>query len=65
MTPTYLRTVLKQLLPFLFADAVAASSVAQWELVTPIKTRCEFPAIQLVNDLVGRTLDLGTTATEA
>jgi len=30
---------------------------AQWELVTPIKTRSEFDAIRMVNDAVGYALD--------
>lgn len=56
---------MKKLLPFLVSVVVATSSVAQWELVTPIKTRSEFPAIHMVYDLVGYGIDLQTNATEA
>ena len=36
---------------------LAAVSCAQWELVTPIKTRSEFEAIKMVSDAVGYAVD--------
>ncbi|MGV3637601.1 MAG: T9SS type A sorting domain-containing protein, partial [Flavobacteriales bacterium] len=36
---------------------LATSTLGQWELVTPIKTRSEFPAMQLVSDQIGYTVD--------
>ena len=56
---------MKTLLAFLLSAALATNSLAQWELVTPIKTRSEFPGIRMVNDLVGYTIDLRTNAAEA
>lgn len=48
---------MKTLLSLLLSVVLITSSVAQWELVTPIKTRSEFPGIQMVNDLVGYAID--------
>ena len=56
---------MKTLLFFLLTASMATNSLAQWELVTPIKTRSEFPGIRMVSDLVGYTIDLRTNAVEA
>ena len=44
---------------------MATNSLAQWELVTPTKTRSEFRGIRMVYGVVGHTIDLRTNATEA
>jgi photosystem II stability/assembly factor-like uncharacterized protein len=36
---------------------LCATVSAQWELITPIKTRSEFPDLQMVNDVVGYAID--------
>lgn len=56
---------MKTLPAFLPSAAMATNSLAQWELVTPTKTRREFPVIQIVQDLFGYAIDLQTDATEA
>jgi hypothetical protein len=56
---------MKKLLSFVLTATLASTSPAQWDLITPIKTRSEFPGIQMVDDLVGHAIDLRTDATEA
>ena len=56
---------MKTLPAFLLSAALANNSLAQWELLTPIKNRSEFPGIRMVYGLVGHTIDLQTDATEA
>lgn len=48
---------MKTLATLLLSSVIALSSVAQWELVTPIKTRSEFPGIQMVSDQIGYAID--------
>jgi hypothetical protein len=49
---------MKHLLTYLFPAALASSALAQWQLVTPIKTRSKFQGIQMVYSVVGHTIDL-------
>jgi hypothetical protein len=56
---------MKTLLAFLISAALATISLAQWELLTPIKTRSEFLGIRMVYGLVGHTIALRTNAAEA
>ena len=44
---------------------MATNSLAQWELVTPTKTRSEFRGIRMVYGVVGHAIDHQTDATEA
>jgi hypothetical protein len=56
---------LETLPAFLLSAAMATNSLAQWELVTPNKTRSEFQGIRMVYGLVGWAIDHQTDATEA
>ncbi len=56
---------MKAQLSFLLTASMATNSLSQWELVTPTKTRSEFPGIRMVYGLVGYAIDLQTDATEA
>jgi photosystem II stability/assembly factor-like uncharacterized protein len=48
---------MKTLLSFLLTAAATTGSVAQWELVTPIKTLSEIEDITMVSDLLGFAID--------
>jgi hypothetical protein len=56
---------MKTLLSLLLKAATATIPKAQWELLTPIKTRSEFPGIRMVYGMVGYAFDLQTDAAEA
>ncbi|MBL7983120.1 MAG: hypothetical protein JNL52_15070 [Flavobacteriales bacterium] len=47
-----------QTLPaLLLSAAMATSSLSQWELVTPTKTRSEFQGIRMVHGVLGQAID--------
>ena len=56
---------MKTLLSLLLKAATATIPLAQWELLTPIKTRSEFQGIRMVYGLFGHTIALRTNAAEA
>jgi hypothetical protein len=56
---------MKTLLFFVLTATLASTSLAQWELRTSIKTRSEFPGIQMVSDQVGQAIDFRPGATKA
>lgn len=60
LAQTYLRIPMKTLFTLLFSIACAIGSVAQWELLTPIKNTSEFEDLVMVNDLVGYAADRPT-----
>jgi photosystem II stability/assembly factor-like uncharacterized protein len=54
--------MMKHTLQLFLLLSASVTSAQQWELVTPIKTRSEFEAIEMVSDAVGYAVDkpLGT-----
>lgn len=55
--PSYLRVHMQTLPALLLSAAMATSSLSQWELVTPTKTRSEFQGIRMVHGVLGQAID--------
>jgi photosystem II stability/assembly factor-like uncharacterized protein len=48
---------MRTFLTLLLSATITANSFAQWELVTPIKTRSQFDAVEMVSDVQGYAVD--------